>query len=63
MEENRLRSYVRSLERTIEIDHHYLEGAIENLQEMCRIVAPDRSVPSGVISKISGNFTKRSRVA
>lgn len=52
MEENRTISYVRSLERTIEIDHHYLEEAIEDFQEMCRIVSPDRIVPSGVIVDI-----------
>ncbi len=49
MEDNRARSYVRSLERTIENDHHYLKGAVEDLQEMCRMVTPERSVPSGVI--------------
>ena len=52
MEESRAVSYVRSLERTIEIDHHYLKEAIEDLQEMCRIVSPERNVPSGVIVDI-----------
>ena len=49
MEDNRARNYVRSLERTIENDHHYLKEAVENLQEMCRIVTPERNVPAGVI--------------
>ena len=52
MDENRAVSYVRSLERTIEIDHHYLEEAIDDFQEMCRIVSPERNVPSGVIVDI-----------
>ena len=49
MEDNRARSYVRSLERTVENDHHYLKEAVEDLQEMCRIVTPERNVPAGVI--------------
>lgn len=49
MDDSRARSYVRSLERTIENDHHYLKEAIEDLQEMCRVVTPERSVPAGVI--------------
>jgi hypothetical protein len=49
MEDNRAQSYVRSLERTIEMNHHYLEEAIGDLQGMCRIVTPERSVPAGVI--------------
>ncbi|HSB07079.1 MAG TPA: hypothetical protein VLK23_18020, partial [Thermodesulfobacteriota bacterium] len=52
MEDNQAVSYVRSLERTIEIDQHFLEEAIEDFQEMCRIVSPDRNVPSGVIVDI-----------
>ncbi len=44
--------YVKSLERTVEMDHHYLKEAIENLQEMCRIVSPERNVPSGVVVDI-----------
>ncbi|OGP87522.1 MAG: hypothetical protein A2156_10955 [Deltaproteobacteria bacterium RBG_16_48_10] len=56
MEDNRVRTYVRSLERTIEIDHHYIEEAVEDLQEMCRIVSPDRSVPAGVIVDIRERY-------
>ena len=52
MEDSRARSYVRSLERTIENDHHYLKEAIEDLQAMCRMVTPERSVPGDVIVNV-----------
>ncbi len=52
MEGNSAIRYVKSLERTVEMDHHYLKEAIENLQEMCRIVSPERNVPSGVVVDI-----------
>ena len=52
MEDNRAQSYVRSLERTIELNHRYIDEAIEELQEMCRILTPERSVPAGVIVNV-----------
>jgi len=52
LEDSRARSYVRSLERTIENDHHYLKEAIEDLQAMCRMVTPERSVPGDVIVNV-----------
>jgi len=48
MEQDRAQRYVKSLERTIENNHHYLKKSIEDFQEMCRMVSPEKHVPAGI---------------
>ncbi len=40
--------YVKSLERTIQNNYHYLKESVENFQEMCRLVSPEKHVPAGI---------------
>ena len=45
--EDRVQRYVKSLERTIQNDHHYLKETMEEFQDLCRMVTPERNVPAG----------------
>lgn len=51
MDERVLR-YVKSLERTIQNNHHYLKESMEEFQDMCRMVTPERHVPAGIVIDI-----------
>jgi hypothetical protein len=48
MEQDRIQRYVRSLEKTIQNNHHQLKESIEGFQEMCRMVAPEKHIPAGI---------------
>jgi hypothetical protein len=48
MEQDRDQRYVKSLERTIQNNHHYLKESIKDFQEMCRVVSPEKHVPAGI---------------
>jgi hypothetical protein len=48
MEQDRDQRYVRSLERTIENNYHYLKESIKDFQEMCRVVSPEKHIPAGI---------------
>jgi hypothetical protein len=52
MEQDRVGRYVRGLERTIQNNHHYLKESIEDFQEMCRMVSPEKHIPAGIASDI-----------
>jgi hypothetical protein len=52
MEESRVKIYVKSLERKISDDHHFLKEAVEELRDLCRVVSPDKNVPQGIIVDI-----------
>jgi len=52
MERDRVQRYARSLERTIENNHHYLKEAIEDFQGLCLLVTPERNVPPEIIIDI-----------
>ena len=47
-EQERVQRYVKSLERTIENNHHYLKKSIDDFQEMCRMVGPEKHIPAGI---------------
>jgi hypothetical protein len=47
-DQDRVLRYVKGLERTIENNHHYLKKSIENFQEMCRMVSPEKHMPAGI---------------
>jgi hypothetical protein len=48
MEQDRDQRYVKSLERTIQNNYHYLKESVEDFQEMCRLVGPGKHVPAGI---------------
>ena len=48
MERDRAQRYVKSLERTIQNNYHYLKETIEDFQNMCRMVSPEKHVPAGI---------------
>src|SRR4030043_271956 len=48
MEQDRIQRYVKSLERTIQNNHHYLKESVEDFQEMCRMVRPEKHGPAGI---------------
>jgi len=50
--EERVQRYVKSLERTIQSNHHYLKETIEEFQDLCRMVTPERHVPAGILIDI-----------
>ncbi|MGZ3590584.1 MAG: hypothetical protein ACXU99_07990, partial [Thermodesulfobacteriota bacterium] len=50
--DDRVQRYVKSLERTIQNDHHYLKEAMEEFQDLCRMVTPERNVPAGILIDI-----------
>ena len=47
-EQDRVQRYVKSLERTVQNNHHYLKESVEDFQEMCRMVSPEKHVPAGI---------------
>jgi len=48
MEQDRVQRYVKGLEKTIQNNHHYLKESIEDFQEMCRMVGPEKHIPAGI---------------
>jgi hypothetical protein len=52
MEQDQVQRYVKSLEKTIQNNHHYLKQTVEDFQEMCRMVAPEKHIPTGILSDI-----------
>jgi hypothetical protein len=52
MEQDRNLRYVKSLEKTIQNNYLYLKGTIEEFQDLCRMVTPERNVPAGILSDI-----------
>ncbi len=52
MEKDRGERYAASLERTVKNDYLYLKTALDDFQEMCRMVTPERNVPQGIIVDI-----------
>ncbi len=55
---------MKSLERTIENNHHYLKESIEDFQEMCRMVSPEKHIPAGITVDIREMYKEiRDRLA
>jgi len=50
--DDRVQRYVKSLEKTIQNNHHHLKKSMEEFQDMCRMVTPERSVPAGILIDI-----------
>jgi hypothetical protein len=52
MEKDRVQRYAESLERTLQNNFHYLKKTIDDFQEMCRMVTPERTIPTGILVDI-----------
>ncbi len=52
MEKDPLQRYAEGLNRTIQTNYHYLKGAIEEFQELCRLVSPGKTIPPAIIADI-----------
>jgi hypothetical protein len=62
--EDRVQRYVKSLERTIQNDHHYLKETMDEFQDLCRMVTPERNVPAGILIDIREMYKEiRNRLA
>jgi hypothetical protein len=51
-QQNRDQRYVKSLEKTIQNNYHYLKESIKDFQELCRVVGPEKHVPAGIVVDI-----------
>jgi hypothetical protein len=52
MEQDRVRRYTGSLEKTIQSNYHYLKETIKDFREMCLMVTPERNVPPEIVLDI-----------
>ncbi len=52
MERDRVQRYAESLEKTLQNNYRYLKKTIEDFQEMCRMVTPERNVPREILVDI-----------
>ncbi len=52
MEKDRVQRYVDSLEKTLQNNYRYLKKTMEDFQEMCRMVTPERNVPRELLVDI-----------
>jgi len=50
--EDRVQRYVKSLEKTVQNNHLYLKGAMDEFQDLCRMVTPERNVPREILVDI-----------
>jgi hypothetical protein len=50
MEKDRVQRYAGTLEKTIQNNYHYLKKTMDDFQEMCRLVTPERNVPREIIA-------------
>ena len=54
--QDRTKRYAQSLEKNLESAHHSLKKNVEDLQEMCLIVSPERNVPRDMIVDIRQSY-------
>jgi hypothetical protein len=52
MERDRVQRYAESLQRTIQNNYRYLKETVDDFQDMCRMVSPERNVPREIIVDI-----------
>lgn len=52
MEKDRTQKYAEGLEKTIQTDYAYLKEMIEDFQNICLRITPDKNVPPGMITNI-----------
>jgi hypothetical protein len=52
MEKDRVQRYAESLERTIQNNYRYLKQTMDDFQDMCRMVSPERNVSREILVDI-----------
>jgi len=52
VEKSRAQRYAESLEKTIESNHQYLKKTVEDFQEKCQLITPERELPHDMIVDI-----------
>ena len=52
MEKDRTQRYAESLERIVKSDHQYLKDTVPDFQDMCRIVTPEKNIPTKIVIDI-----------
>jgi len=52
MERDRVQRYAESLEKTLQNNYRYLKKTMDDFQEMCRMVTPERNVPREILVDI-----------
>ena len=48
--------YALSLDKTILSHYHYLKGNLQEFQEKCQRVAPEKKIPPDIINQIRGAY-------
>jgi hypothetical protein len=62
--QSRVKKYAESLEKSVQAIQHSLKKTVEDFQEMCMIVSPDRNVPRDIIIDIRQNYKEiRERIS
>jgi len=52
VEKDRTQRYAESLERIVRSDHQYLKETVPDFQDMCRVVTPEKTIPTKIIIDI-----------
>ena len=50
--QNRIIGYVKSLDRKVSDDMHFIKDNVQELKDLCRFVSPEKNVPQGMIVDI-----------
>ncbi len=56
MENDRAQRYAKSLEKTIQNNHHFLKEKVKEFQEICLRVTPERNVPPEIVMDIREGY-------
>ena len=52
IKDTRTQRYAESLQKVVQKNHHDLKGTIEDFKEKCRVITPERGIPSNMIVDI-----------
>ena len=64
IKDTRTQRYAESLQKVLQKNHHDLKGAIEDFKEKCRVLTPERDIPSNMIVDIREMYKEiRGRMA
>jgi hypothetical protein len=56
MEQDRVKKYAQSLEKNLQSTHHYIKKTLEDFQEKCLLVSPEKNVPRDIIVDIRETY-------
>jgi hypothetical protein len=55
-QQDRIKKYAESLEKTVENTYHYLEKTVDDFKEKCLLVSPERALPRDIILDIREGY-------